>query len=140
MIKTSFARKKEMLLIIMTVILLAALMYVTGSGCPILKLTGIPCFGCGMTRAVLCLFQCDFAGAWYYHPMVYLMPFCTVALLMVKHMSKRLIKTILAAVVALFVIVYLIRLADPANEVVKWQIESGTIGRMISGLLQSCSE
>ncbi len=39
--------------------------------CPMVLFTGLPCPGCGMTRAgykVLCL---DFAGAWRIHPFIY---------------------------------------------------------------------
>ncbi len=41
--------------------------------CPILYYTGIPCPGCGMTRALLRLLILDFAGAAAYHPLVYLL-------------------------------------------------------------------
>ena len=35
---------------------------------------GIPCPGCGMTRAALALLQLDFAAAFSYHPMIFAMP------------------------------------------------------------------
>lgn len=37
--------------------------------CPFLFLWGIPCPGCGMTRAFLALLHLDFAAAFYYHPL-----------------------------------------------------------------------
>ena len=52
--------------------LLAVWLWLTG--CPIYRLTGIPCPGCGMTRALLRLLSLDFAGAWYYHPLVFVIP------------------------------------------------------------------
>ncbi len=36
-------------------------------------LTGIPCPGCGITRAFVALFHGDFAQAWAHHPFVYLL-------------------------------------------------------------------
>ncbi|MBE5950075.1 MAG: DUF2752 domain-containing protein [Lachnospiraceae bacterium] len=118
-------KHKEMLFTIGTVIFLVVLMYVTGIGCPILKLTGIPCMGCGMTRAAICLFHMDFAGAWQYHPLIFLMPFCIIALLFAGKMPKWMVNGIFVCTVALFVVVYVLRLADPTNEVVKWNFENG---------------
>lgn len=39
--------------------------------CPAVLITGLPCPGCGMTRALLRLLHFDFAGAWRIHPFVY---------------------------------------------------------------------
>ncbi len=39
--------------------------------CPMKRVTGIPCPGCGMTRAVRLLLHGDFAGATRMHPLVW---------------------------------------------------------------------
>ena len=39
--------------------------------CPVVLLTVIPCPGCGMTRALMCVLRLDFAGAWKMHPFIY---------------------------------------------------------------------
>lgn len=52
----------------------AAVMYLLQTGCLIQRLTGIPCPGCGMTRAVLALLRGDFAGALRLHGMVWSLP------------------------------------------------------------------
>ena len=39
-----------------------------GSACPVYLIFGIPCPGCGMTRAWISLFSGDIAKAFYYHP------------------------------------------------------------------------
>lgn len=39
--------------------------------CPAVLITGLPCPGCGMTRAFVHLLHLDFAGAWRMHPFVY---------------------------------------------------------------------
>lgn len=39
--------------------------------CPMVMLTGFPCPGCGLTRAVFCLFRLDFSGAFRIHPFIY---------------------------------------------------------------------
>lgn len=57
--------------------------------CPIYATLGIPCAGCGMTRAVRCLLQLDFAGAWQNHPGVYaLLAFGVVGLVSAAVCSK----------------------------------------------------
>jgi len=37
-------------------------------GCPLRAVTGVPCPGCGMTRALLLLVQLRFEAAWVAHP------------------------------------------------------------------------
>ncbi len=43
-------------------------------GCPILLVTGIRCWGCGMTRALLSVLRLDFAKAFSYHMMFWSVP------------------------------------------------------------------
>ena len=51
------------------------LFFYFGSGlCIFRRLTGFPCPGCGMTRAVLCVLRGDFSGAFNYHPLWVLLP------------------------------------------------------------------
>lgn len=39
--------------------------------CPMVLLTGLPCPGCGLTRAAFRVLHLDFAGAWSIHPFIY---------------------------------------------------------------------
>ncbi|MGO5052250.1 DUF2752 domain-containing protein [Lachnospiraceae bacterium LCP25S3_G4] len=39
--------------------------------CPMVIITGIPCPGCGLTRAAKLLLQLRFADAWKMHPFIY---------------------------------------------------------------------
>ncbi len=39
--------------------------------CPLLQAAGIPCAGCGLTRAFLFILRGEFAKAFYIHPMAY---------------------------------------------------------------------
>jgi len=41
--------------------------------CPSATLLGIPCPGCGLTRATLAALRGDFAGALHFHPLVFLL-------------------------------------------------------------------
>ncbi len=51
-----------------------------GITCVFQHLLGIPCPGCGMTRALLSLLRLDFAAAWDYNPLIFLMPYVFVYL------------------------------------------------------------
>lgn len=50
------------------------MMYLLKTGCIIRRMTGIPCPGCGMTRAVLAILRGDIAGALRLHGMVWSLP------------------------------------------------------------------
>lgn len=39
--------------------------------CPVVLITGLPCPGCGMTRAFFLFLHLDFSGAWKMHPFIY---------------------------------------------------------------------
>ena len=41
--------------------------------CPVLAATGVPCPGCGMTRACWTLARGDLGAAWGHHPFVFLL-------------------------------------------------------------------
>ncbi len=43
-------------------------------GCPVKRITGLPCPGCGMTRACLSLLRLDFAAAVRWHPLCFIIP------------------------------------------------------------------
>lgn len=54
------------------VVLLGVLRW--GRGCPFRGLTGIPCPGCGMSRAWLAALRLDMTAAFRYHPMFWSVP------------------------------------------------------------------
>ena len=56
------------------------LAYLLHIPCPFRYATGIPCPGCGMTRAYLLVFEGDFAGAFAMHPLWPLIPIALVLL------------------------------------------------------------
>ena len=56
------------------ILLYATALYVLPISCFFLSFTGIPCLGCGMTRAVLAAVQFRFGEAFSYHYMVWSLP------------------------------------------------------------------
>lgn len=99
-------------------------------GCPVLFVTGLPCMGCGMTRAFSALLRLDFAAAFAYHPLVLLMPFLAAAVLLRKRIPARLWRALWVTVVVLFIAVYVLRLCAPGDPVVYVQWENGLLGRI----------
>ena len=100
---------------------------VTGTSCTIRSITGLPCPGCGLTRALLQFLRGDLAGAWAMHPLFWLaVPVLAVILtFMIRDPAKlysRKATTAWIGVAALFIIVYLIRmvLIFPNTEPLTW--------------------
>lgn len=54
--------------IIACFVLLRNILY---SMCPMVVLTGLPCPGCGLTRAGFSVLRMDFCGAWRIHPFIF---------------------------------------------------------------------
>ena len=65
---------KQKLLLTAAYLLIVAIFYHLGISCVCLRLTGFPCPGCGMTRAVLAALRLDFSAAFAAHPMFWSMP------------------------------------------------------------------
>ena len=117
----SLLRFAPLILVILSVYLL--------TGCPFRFLTGIPCPGCGMTRAVWALIRLDFSAAFRYHPLVFLMPVYAALLPLSRRISERYLYLILYISVFLFAGVYVLRLCrrDPT---VIWNIREGLLFRI----------
>ena len=89
-----------------------------GWGCPVQHFTGVPCPGCGLSRAVYALLRLDFAAAFRYHPMVYVLPPVVLYVLFGKKPllgSKTRERALLWGVMTLWTAVWIARLAarDP---------------------------
>lgn len=84
----------------------------TGTNCPIKALFGVPCPGCGMTRAVFALLQLNFSGAFAMHPLVFLLP----AILLLLLLWKRGRYGILIVSAVLLILVFVVRLLVSPGE------------------------
>lgn len=65
---------KMKLIVTLAVLAFAALLAMFTLPCPILRFTGIPCPGCGMTRALISAVQLRFAYAFRMHAMFWSVP------------------------------------------------------------------
>lgn len=107
---------------------------IMGIGCPIKFLTGISCAGCGMTRAWICLVHLDIKGAVYYHPLFFL-PIIYLFLFLIKDkLSYKIFNCAIVIGIALFTIIYILRLLNPDNIVVNINIKNGFIYKFLKFL------
>lgn len=88
-------------------------------GCPIKYITGISCAGCGMTRAWLCVVKLDFSGAFYCHPLYWMIPFLLILYLMRKKITGKVVHFFISSFAVIFITVYIIRMMNPEDTVVK---------------------
>ena len=112
---------------------IVVLIYMKLIGCPIRWATGIPCAGCGMTRAWIAVLHLDFQKAYYYHP---LYPLPLIALLLFwakKKISPVIYKSIFYGMALLFVGVYGYRLVT-GDDVLAIDVQSGIVFQIISYL------
>ena len=86
---------------------------ILGWGCPVQHFTGVPCPGCGLSRALFALLRLDFAAAFRYHPMIYVLPPVALYVLFEKKPllgSKSRERVLLWGTMALWAAVWLARL------------------------------
>ena len=94
-------------------------LYLLDIGCVFRLMTGIPCPGCGMTRAWLAALRLDFAAAIAYHPLFWVVPIAF-ALAFARDEAtsgkvKRGIDIAIAVLCVLVVVVWVVRLVNPAD-------------------------
>lgn len=102
-----------------------------GIGCPIKYVTGISCMGCGMTRAWLSVLHFDLKSAFYYHPGFWIPPlFLYVIYLKYKKNIKN-YKLFMFTAIAIFVIIYVVRLVWSDNDIVVFQPENNILSKIV---------
>lgn len=89
----------------------AAVMYVFDVGCVFLGLTGLPCPGCGITRATAALLSGRFGDVFSYYPAYGALPVLFLYFLYDGELfsEKRLNRTVLLLSVAVIAVFYIIR-------------------------------
>jgi hypothetical protein len=92
---------------------ICALFFFTGDLCLFRRILGIPCPGCGMTRAYLSLLRLDITSAFFYHPLFLCVPsVCAVILLRNRNFFQKLYQSPIfwTILVILFLGVYIVRM------------------------------
>lgn len=113
--------------------------YVLYSLCPSVVITGFPCPGCGLTRAVLSIFRGDFRAAWQLHPFSYVLLLYLAAFFVRRYVQQKalthFLKGLLVILVAM-VIFYIYRMVRyfPGNPPMSYYYGS-LVGRMFGRYL-----
>ena len=126
---------KEVFILSFCIILYIFICSILNIGCPILYFTGIPCPGCGMTRACIELLHLHFIEAFYFHPLIYFVPpYCVLYFYLKNKGHNSNILLYIFAVV--FIATYLIRTLFSNNPVISINIKDGLIYRLLSNILE----
>lgn len=104
---------------ILAIVLFYSVLHLLNIGCPIKYITGISCAGCGMTRAWLCVLRLDFSGAYYFHPLYWLVPFPVMLYLIRNKLTRKVIHFFEGSFTVIFITVYIIRMMNPEDTVVR---------------------
>ena len=119
------------------VIAVAALLLVYGAAqvtcigvCPLRTVFGLSCPGCGMSRAWWELLSGNLQGALRYHPLFWLPVPALLLLYFRDRIPPRIFTGSMIFLLLLLLAVYGIRMADPADQVVRFRPESGMFFRI----------
>lgn len=106
------------------------LLAVTGHGCPIRWITGVPCPGCGLSRAYLALLGCDIGQAFAFHPLFWAVPLIIGSAFWWERKGSRWAGNLTIILGAVFLLVYAGRLilGDPYMEI---RADQGLIVRLV---------
>lgn len=121
--------RKRLPIIIVIFIYLVFCFFVTG--CPIRFMTGIPCPGCGMTRAVTSALHLDFAEAFRFHPLFPLAPFLILYMIFEDVVPRRASRVFAVFFAVSFIFVYIFRVFFVKSPILSIDIESGFIVKLI---------
>lgn len=128
--KTMLRKRKEKIFLLAGLLAVCFFYTVSGIGCPIKWLTGISCAGCGMTRAVFYAAHLQFAEAFYYHPLFWMMPVCAGFVFFAEQIPQKVKKYLISFLAASFFTVYIWRLMNPACQIVTCDVGSSLIARL----------
>ncbi len=123
-----WARNREALTAMVAVAIFYGVLFALGVTCPIKALTGVSCPGCGMTRAWLSLLRGDLAAAWDYHPL-FALPAIALPFYFARRKIPRTCRALAVIALALMIAVYILRMFDPACEVVVFRPSESLIAR-----------
>ena len=125
-------KNKDLWTAVIVIAILYFIFYLVGIGCPIRFFTGIPCLGCGTTRAILAALRLDFKAAFRFHPLFW-RPAPTVIVFLCKNrIPRKTYKIIIGAIIALYVVVYIFRLLSGNDPIVHMAPREGFIYKIFT--------
>lgn len=125
-------RIKEIIYFSLAISIILLAMHISGIGCPIKYVTGISCAGCGMSRALLAVLHLDFRAAFHYHPLYWIVLIFPVIYICKDKIPGKAYKVTTFIVVMVFIVVYIIRLADPDDTIVNIDFQNSAVMHLIN--------
>ena len=120
---------------ITVILLIYGAAQVTGIGvCPLRTMFGLSCPGCGMSRAWWEFLSGDLQGALRYHPLFWLPVPALLLFLFRDRIRPRVFTGCMVFMLLLLLTVYGVRMADPADQVVRFYPGSGYFFRIFHAL------
>ena len=127
-IKKKVFRKENLLILIVLIII--GIIWKFFYHCPTEHLLGIPCPGCGMSRALFACLRLDFAEAFYFHPLfpvlIAIILFEILKWLEIIAVPKWVTYLVYGTFLVLLIITYIIRLIT-GSPVVAIDLEGGRL-------------
>lgn len=106
--------------------------------CPTQILFGMPCPGCGLTRAGILLLSGDFSGAWKMHPFIYAWAALVIYIVVCRYLLGRktpwLMQMIVVLVIAML-LYYIYRMMRYFPDVEPMTRKTAGIFRLLPGIL-----
>lgn len=118
-------------------------MYNIINGCPFRFFLGVPCPGCGMTRAFLSLLRLDFKMAFAYHPLwplvILIAILCILKWCFYREkcfIDSKIKNIVIFCIVFIFVLVYIIRVASK-DPIVMPNVKSGFVYMVVNDIIKN---
>ncbi len=120
----------KIILYSLIVVLVLLLLY----KCPFKFILGIPCPGCGMTRALLSCLKLDFVSAFYYHPLFGIVIISAIIWVLdhfgIIHITGKTKNILISLISIIFIIIYLLRLLY-GSDIIYIDLKEGLVYKVI---------
>lgn len=104
---------------------------VAGYQCPIFYFTGVPCPGCGMTRAWMNALHLNWKQAFSYHPLFLTVPVIAIILFFQNEIPKKVLYGLMIFFLILYLVVYIYRIFLYPNSLVYIDFKNSFVVRCL---------
>ncbi len=126
---------KKLFCIICCLGVISVFLYITKIGCPIKRVTGISCPGCGMTRAVFAIVTLQVQKAFVCHPMFWILPVIVVLYFLWDRIPEKIQKVLLGAGIFLCMGIYILRMLNPNDHIVVCHPKEGLFVQLVNKII-----
>ena len=127
---------KKLILPLALIAVIYLIFHLIGIGCPIKFMTGISCPGCGMSRACISLLRLDFAAAFGFHPLFWIVPAFPLLYILKEagKLPKKPYDICIGVICVLFLVVWLYRMLFEGGDIVVFKPHESIFFRILEVL------